>query len=384
MINCKNFRENVCAYIDNELNIKERLSFDEHVRSCRECKRELDEMTQIIGLCTDLPQQELPVDFKAELHEKLVTVADRQGSKVISIKKPNGFHFLRTFATIAAGLLLVLLAGSFYKFGFFSPAKMQDSTNSAALAMEQPAAAKDEALANDSGSASSTEMGGGLGVQAKSFTAQAPAMAAPTAGTVAGADRSAAVQNREAAVGQLAAGAGTETVNSRLSTITVSAEDPNTFIDKIKSLAVANNAEIVDNQLTVTFSESMTAAKQANADQTVTAADYAGGPEQQRLYFTMPDTQYEQFATALNNEFGAANVQVGAFVTEDMTEPLNRAIKESNALDNRMQELEKEDSTKNASKMEDLKAQKEAADKRIDELRLGNDFVNVTILVNGK
>ncbi len=261
---------------------------------------------------------------------------------------------------------------------------MQDSTNSAALAMEQPAAAKDEALANDSGSASSTEMGGGLGVQAKSFTAQAPAMAAPTAGTVAGADRSAAVQNREAAVGQLAAGAGTETVNSRLSTITVSAEDPNTFIDKIKSLAVANNAEIVDNQLTVTFSESMTAAKQANADQTVTAADYAGGPEQQRLYFTMPDTQYEQFATALNNEFGAANVQVGAFVTEDMTEPLNRAIKESNALDNRMQELEKEDSTKNASKMEDLKAQKEAADKRIDELRLGNDFVNVTILVNGK
>lgn len=383
MINCKNFRENVCAYIDNELSIKERLSFDEHVRNCSECKSELDEMVRIIGLCTDLPQQELPSDFKAELHEKLVAVAHRQESRVIGIKKPKGFQFLRAFATIAAGLLLVLLAGSFYKFGFFSPGKMHDASNSSAVAMEQPVVAKNGAMANDYGSTSKIEIGGGSGVQAKSFTASAPVPAAAPAGTAAAeVNRSAAAQNREAAEGELEA--GTESVNSKLSTITVSADDPKILVEKIKALAVENNAEIADNQIKMTFSESMTAAKQANAVQPVTAADNAGSPVQQQLVFTMPDTQYDQFVSALSTEFGAANVQIGAFVTEDMTEPLNSAIAESNAADSHIQKLQKEDSTKNASEIEKQKALKEANDKKIDELRLGNDFINVTVLVNGK
>jgi hypothetical protein len=34
--------------------------------------------------------------------------------------------------------------------------------------------------------------------------------------------------------------------------------------------------------------------------------------------------------------------------------------------------------------MENLKAQKEVVDRRIDELRLGNDLISVTIYINGK
>lgn len=401
MINCKNFKENICAYIDNELSIKERLSFDEHVKNCIECKIELDEMKQIVGLCKDLPQRELPVDFKAELHEKLVAVAQRHESKVIRIKKPKGFLFLKTFASIAAGLLLVLLAGSFYKFGLFSPVKMQDSAKNSALAIEKPVAAEDRAMANVNGSAYKVEIGGITGTQANDFGASGamqtagsaapqnesqavvpvvPQAAAPTGTSEV--DRSAAVQNREAAAGALTA--GTEAVNSKLSTITVSAGDPNTLVEKIKALALANNAEIVDNKIEITFSEKTTTAKNTDGDQTVTTADNTGSPVQQQLAFSMPETQYKQFVSALNIEFGAANVQIGAFVTEDMTTSLNSAIVESDEIDNRIQELQKEDSTKNASEIEELKARKEAADKQIDELRLGSDFVNVTVLMNGK
>ena len=398
MINCKNSREYICAYIDDELSIKERLSFDEHVKNCSECKRELDEMIGITDLCKELPQHELPADFKSELHEKLVAVADRQENKVISIKKPKGFLFLKTFASIAAALLLVLLAGSFYKFGLFSPVKMQNSANGTALTMGMPEAAKDEAMADADGSTSKIEMGSGSAAQAKVFsttTAEAAAPVAPKAAApaeaLAGAAeiaRSATAQDRDTAAYGLTA--GSEKVNSKLSTITVSADDLNMLTGKIKALAVANNADIVDNKVIVTFSESRTMSKQANADQSVATADNAGGPVPQQLVLSIPDTQYEQFVSALDNEFGAANVLIGAFVTEDMTNSLNSAIAESNEADNRIQELQNADgtkaaeSTKNAPEIEALKARKEAADKRIDELRLGSDFVNVTIIMNAK
>ncbi len=435
MINCKNFRENICAYIDNELNIKERLSFDEHVNNCSDCKRELDEMIRIVALCTELPQQELPVDFKAGLHEKLTAVAGRQENKVISIKKPRGFLFLKTFASVAAALLLVLLAGGVYKFGWFSPEKMHDFANTTALSMKKPEAPMDAAVAATYGSDSNVEIAGGTVTQSKEFSApaivQSPAKAAATDETPE-VNRSAAVQNRIAAASEKTA--GIESVNSRISTITVSADDPDKLVEKIKTLAIANNAEIVDNTKKVlTFSQNTTAEKQnindhgimadaaadnagkagnatgnttgnatgsttgnvtgnatsnatgnATGNATSNSAGNAGSPLQKQLVFNISGIQYEQFVSALNKEFGVANVQTGAFVTEDMTISLNSAIADSNEADNRIQELQKEDGTKNASEIEKLKARKEAADKRIDELRLGNDFVYVTVLINGK
>ena len=78
MLSCKEIRENIVAYIDDELNENERRLFEEHVLGCKECSRELDEMKQVIGLCTDMPLLELPPDFKENLHEKLTAVADEQ------------------------------------------------------------------------------------------------------------------------------------------------------------------------------------------------------------------------------------------------------------------------------------------------------------------
>lgn len=439
MINCENFNENICAYIDNELNIEERLSFEEHIKICRECKRELEEMARVVSLCNSLPQQELPAEFKAELREKLVAVAGRQerqgtgAGKVAGRKGPKGFLFFRTFAAVAAGLLLVFLAGIYFRYGMLSNTKTGSSASNTALAMDRPAEAMNgvaaDAAVGAASAAAEPEMAGGAGTQAKTFGIQAVAPAAS-----AEIDRSARIQNRDAAAAEKAS--GSEAINSKTSTITVVSGNPASQMEKIKLLAEQNSGEIIENTVEIRFSESFAKTGQTDGNQaaaiqesgpqilaekpaeqaapqtggiqskttassSVQAADagisgsqqYGGqgnttsanttGPARTLLQFIIPDTQYDKFVAKLYVEFGGANVQPGALVTQDATAALNSSIAESAELDNKIQELQK-DSSKNSAEIAELKEKKETADKRIDELRLGNDFVIVTIVISGK
>lgn len=377
MTSCSNVRENISAFIDNELSKDERLSFEAHMMSCKECKSELDEMHQVVRLCLDLPQRELPVDFKAELHEKLLVVAKRQQSPVKSIKKSRSFLFSKTFASIAAGMLLIFLAGSYYKFGLFSPVKSQDSTNSTAIETEQPAAAR-EAKLDIFGYSGEAENAGDAEKAAKSFGASgADAQSFEV-------DRSATVQNRESAL----AGAGQmlkmETANNKLSTITITVDNPELQAKKISELALGNNGDVVDisafstNSTIISFSEQVVS-NQSNVDG---VADNV--LPQTNLYFIIPDMQYTQFVYDLNTVFGEANVQKGALVTEDMTDVLNNMIAKSNEIDNRIQELQKKDSEKNAGEINKLKMEKDAVDNQTEKVRIGTDFIHVTVLLNKK
>lgn len=442
MINCTNFNENICAYLDNELSIEERLSFEEHAKDCRECKRELEEMTRIIGLCTSLPQYELPDGFQEELHEKLEAVAGRpespayreerngrgaqegpdgpesrggQDSKVRDIRKAKSFRFLKTVAAVAAGVLVVFLAGSYFRLGLFSPSKTEMS-NKLTMTAEVPAAQKSEAAAlqaGDSGAGDEARSAGAAMDQEGVFAAKAVDPASAQVGSTE-VDRSAAIQNRDVASAEAAS--TPETINHKIATISVTASDPNTQTEKIKQIALNNNGEIVVVPVIAMFSANMatsSSSDDAQANGSLFGAQSAGSAESAqaadskaslksagtaagsgggsngaaapvRLDFAIPDTQYEPFMTALNAEYGAANVLSGALVTEDVTEMLNSSVAESIDLDNRIQALQKKDSSKNAAEMENLKAQKEVVDRRIDELRLGNDLISVTIYINGK
>lgn len=376
MTSCSNARENISAYIDNELSIDERHSFEKHIGSCKECKNELDEMTQTVGLCANLPQQELPVDFKAELHEKLLAVAGRQKSNIRSIKKSKSFLFTKTFASIAAGMLLIFLAGSFYIFGLFSPMKSQDKSNSTAMAAEQPAAAKMKENPDSFAACSEAENAGVADKAEKGFSASAADDAAYF-----DVDRSATAQDREADI----AGAGQllkiETASNKLSTITISADNADVQAEKVRTLALENNGEVVDKSVNLMATTTTESTDQAVSIQADTAMETTDALTQTELNLIIPDTQYDQFITSLNTTFGEVNVQKGAFVTEDMTEVLNSYIARANEIDNRIQELQKKDSTKNSSEINDLKAEKEVVNSRIDQIRLGTDFVNVTVYI---
>lgn len=374
MTNCSIAKENICAYIDNELNIADRLSFEEHIKSCRQCKSELDEMLQLVGLCKDLPQCELPVDFKAELHEKLLAAAGRQESNVRNIKKSKSFLFTKTFASIAAGILLIFLAGSLYKFGLLPSMKSQDSLNNTAMAAEQPSAGIEENAAAF-GDSVDTGNAAGANQSAKSFSAQS---AANDDSFEAG--RSATLQDRETALAEADGMLKTEAAASKLSTITITAENLDTQAEKVKALALENSGDMTDNSAysvgTAASSTEKDTSIQANM-----AMSKAAEPAQAQLNFMIPDTQYDQFIAAVNTAFGEVNVQIGAFVTEDMTDTLNSGIVRSNEIDSQIQELQKKDGTKNAGEINDLKKEKDVVDSQIEKIRLGSDFVNVTVFI---
>jgi anti-sigma factor RsiW len=375
MANCSIAKENICAYIDNELNIADRLSFEEHVKSCRQCKSELDEMLQLVGLCKDLPQFELPVDFKAELHEKLLAAAYRKESNTRSIKKSKGFLFTKAFASIAAGLLLILLAGSFYRFGLLPSMKSQDSLNNTAMAAEQPAAGMKENAAafGDIVGAGNTA---GVNRSAKAFSAQS---AANDDSSEAG--RSSTLQDRETALAEADGMLKKEAAASKLSTITITAEDPGVQAEKVKALALENGGDEADDQALSTGTVTGPSTENETSIKSTFTSGTASEPSQAQLNFMIPDTQYDQFIAAVNTAFGEVNVQVGAFVTEDMTDTLKSSIARSNEIDSQIQELQKKDGKENTEEINDMKKEKDVVDSRIEKIRLGSDFVNVTVLI---
>lgn len=344
MTSCSNVKENISAYLDNELSIKDRLSFEKHIESCKQCKVELDKIAHIAALCAELPQRELPPDFKAKLHEKLIESAQGQESNLRRIRKPKGFMFTKAFATIAAGMLLFFLAGSFYKYGLFpSMKKADDSTRNFSMAAEQ----REAAITGDLGYDGAKDNAGIADKEIKSFSTSAPAK-----GGELEVDRSSAIQNRETAFSGAEVMQKDETADSKLVTITITADEPELQAEKVKMLAATMSAK---------------------ANDTATKVD---------MDFIIPEEQYEQFLEALNTSFGEANVQIGAFETEDMTDTLNSNITKSVEYDNKIQELQKKDSEKTTDEIKELKEKKEAIDIQIEEIRLGTDFINVKVFIN--
>ena len=377
MISCSDVQENICAYIDNELDENERLSFEEHIKNCAECKKELDEMSRIVALCTSLPQRELPAGFDDELHEKLLAVAGRRESGVRSIGKSKGFRFFKYLAPVAAALLLIFLAGNYYRLGFFSPMRTGSSSNQLKMAANKAVgdmAAESAPAAGENGAA----------LQGDSDDAQKDSGGGASGTGTAETNRSSGESERIGAAAQK--NAKPETASSKISTITVTftSDDTDAQVAKIKNLASTNNGETGTLDEIQDISGSGAASGAGAGTMSVQTGDsYSGETASLRLDFVFPAESYEKFVSVLGSTFGNANVQAGAFVTEDLTELLNSNIKKSNELDQKVQKLQK-DSAENSAELVKAKREKETVDETIEKIRLGSDFVSVTVYIDEK
>ena len=117
MNRCEKTINLISAYLDNSLDKEALVEFDNHVNECKECKKILDEYKLQIEICNDLEQEDLPLGFREELHSKLI-IEKKKISKggLISLTCNK---YMRTFATIAAGLVfLVVLKGIFGNMDF--------------------------------------------------------------------------------------------------------------------------------------------------------------------------------------------------------------------------------------------------------------------------
>ncbi len=106
---CETIRSMISSYIDKDLNDIEKTELEKHIAECQQCREEYESMLDIIAVCSNLEELELPQSFRTELHQKLVEEK----------KKRNIFSSVfgstgRKMATglVAAALVLAIGIGS--------------------------------------------------------------------------------------------------------------------------------------------------------------------------------------------------------------------------------------------------------------------------------
>jgi len=102
MKKCEDIRELISEYIDGDLAGDLLSEFEEHISSCEDCRKELNDVKSIIAMLNDTPDEDLPLNFKDELHERLLEEKAKK-KNVISLVFVKYSHI---FAS-AAGFLII-------------------------------------------------------------------------------------------------------------------------------------------------------------------------------------------------------------------------------------------------------------------------------------
>ena len=69
---CETIRNMISSYIDKDLNDIEKTELGKHLTECEQCREEYESMLDIIAVCGNLEEVELPQNFRTELHQRLV------------------------------------------------------------------------------------------------------------------------------------------------------------------------------------------------------------------------------------------------------------------------------------------------------------------------
>jgi hypothetical protein len=361
MKNCSEMNEIISLYIENELDSGERRKFEEHIDSCPACKKELDDIKQIKDLFGSIQEQELPENFKEELHDKLLQVKEQENSrnKIIVLRS----RYIKIISSVAAGLLLIFLVRGFYNFNMFAPQKANTSTINMSMAAEAPKFSgnqKNDYVMSQAPDANiqSNENNAGVTGSAGIMTDKSET------------GRSSANDDRVGLEPKLVPALTAETASSNLATLTIKVDDPAVQVEKIKSIVVENGGEeIPKNDITTDGVAAIKAVSDSNAI---------------NLNFLIPNIKYSVFTGLLNSNYGQANIEPGAMVSEDLTAKLNDLITQSNNLDNQIKESEKKNDTANQADVDKLKEEKKKTENDIENIRLGTDFTNVTIILKSK
>lgn len=109
-MNCDGMRGLLSAYLDGELSSGELLRVEQHLRRCHWCAEEVESLRETVSLVTGLREVELPADFHAGLHARLVAV----GAPAVAASlqpAPLWQRRLRTWALPAAAAAAILAVG---------------------------------------------------------------------------------------------------------------------------------------------------------------------------------------------------------------------------------------------------------------------------------
>lgn len=107
---CEQLRELTDEYLDGTLTDEGKQEVDHHLRSCSQCAKFMEEERKILGILSDMEEEELPPGFEQRLHHKL-----QQAASQIKIKFPKTLWVERPWLKWGTALAAVfVLAFSVY------------------------------------------------------------------------------------------------------------------------------------------------------------------------------------------------------------------------------------------------------------------------------
>jgi hypothetical protein len=143
MRKCTEYKEMIYEYIDNELDSNLLTEFEDHIKICLSCKVELDEYVQTLKLINSIEEEELPQNFKENLHAKLIEEKSNSDKKnnILFIRK----KYFRVIGSIAAIFIFaVIMKGFLGNQMSMSTADKNTAMQNAALSLSEEAAAMEE------------------------------------------------------------------------------------------------------------------------------------------------------------------------------------------------------------------------------------------------
>lgn len=130
---CKECRQKISLYLDNELTEKEKTEFENHILECEDCRDELEKIKRIVDELNSIPMEELPEGYCKKLHMKLKEAKPEE-------KKAKSRFGIRKWSAIAAALIIVLMVPFALNSGRLGMQKNESADSAPAeYSMEMPA-----------------------------------------------------------------------------------------------------------------------------------------------------------------------------------------------------------------------------------------------------
>jgi chaperonin cofactor prefoldin len=99
---CKECRQKISLYLDNELTDEEKTRFENHISECEDCRNEFEKIKSLVKELNSIPMEELPEGYCKKLHMKLKDARPEE-------KKTKRRFGIRKMSAIAAALIIVLV-----------------------------------------------------------------------------------------------------------------------------------------------------------------------------------------------------------------------------------------------------------------------------------
>lgn len=116
---CETYRDIIDKYVEGLATLDEKTALEEHIKTCADCKSEVEDISKILRAFNSFESVDLPDDFMPSLHDKLLKMQAKHRNtgatiffpKFIRISMASFYNFYRhNSKALAAGLCVILIS----------------------------------------------------------------------------------------------------------------------------------------------------------------------------------------------------------------------------------------------------------------------------------